>query len=93
MVKYSGKVSLRSGNVGRNKGYSARSCRGKDVVNNKKYFCTSENIFGKEPQGILCKKHFTRYKKTAKNSSIPLKILFLAVIYKIKISHKTTFLF
>ena len=69
MVKYSGKVSLRSGNAGRNKGYSSRSCRGKDVVNNKKYFCTSENIFGKGPQGLLCKKHFSRYKKTADNKN------------------------
>ena len=31
--------------------------------------------------------------KVKKNTSITLKIVFLAVIYKIKISHKNTFLF
>jgi len=69
MVKYSGKVSLRLGNIGRNKGYSARLCKGKDIVNNKNIFCTSKIIFGKGPQGILSKKHFNRYKATSKNKN------------------------
>ena len=62
MVKYSGKVSLRTGNTS-SRVYDRFTCKG-----GHKSSCKSKSIYGTRGKTIFCRKHFYEIKKIAEKN-------------------------